>query len=426
MKKPLISRSAFFNPRVLISFAFCAIGAVFALLAFALYPGGNALAARQNQSAPPAIQVAPQAEIAQSSVPTVQGILSQEPPSAPGVVATDLPVSGHIDMAALGIHPAPFPLAPDSAAMGTGSAFMQTSSDIVNQSVTPVAFAALSTGWTPGEMVAFSLNGGTPTNFASGSFGTGTPIGYLGISISTGTGFGYITIDALGLTSGKHAGAVVQVAPTGPYLPGVAGAPHAENTSGTSPAILLFGTGYPVSTAVTRYRNGTSVGTTTTGTNGTFFVAYTLTNNGNTSAVYSADNAVSGNMNGTSIEERTDAGGPQVGDLNKSWAFVDRAVINSTTGGVFALVGEGFKIGETVNLTGCATAALTADANGAASSFITAAPGAGTYACVLTGATSARVARASVLAHADASNRRSVIVAPVRRERRRDGSGAGN
>ena len=48
-KKSPSSKSAFFNPRVLISFAFCAIAVFLTLLAFALYPGGNAFA-RQNQS----------------------------------------------------------------------------------------------------------------------------------------------------------------------------------------------------------------------------------------------------------------------------------------------------------------------------------------------------------------------------------------
>ena len=47
MKKKPAAQSAFLNPRVLISFAFCAIGAVIALLAFALYPGGKALARTQ-------------------------------------------------------------------------------------------------------------------------------------------------------------------------------------------------------------------------------------------------------------------------------------------------------------------------------------------------------------------------------------------
>ena len=44
MKKKAASKSAFFNPRVLIALAFCSIGLLLALLAFALYPGGNALA----------------------------------------------------------------------------------------------------------------------------------------------------------------------------------------------------------------------------------------------------------------------------------------------------------------------------------------------------------------------------------------------
>jgi hypothetical protein len=51
MKKNLASQSAFFNRRFLISFAFCSVGVVLALLAFALYPGANALA---NQSTSPA------------------------------------------------------------------------------------------------------------------------------------------------------------------------------------------------------------------------------------------------------------------------------------------------------------------------------------------------------------------------------------
>jgi hypothetical protein len=49
MKKKPAAQSAFFNPRFLICFAICAIGAVIALLAFALYPGGNALAQDQQQ-----------------------------------------------------------------------------------------------------------------------------------------------------------------------------------------------------------------------------------------------------------------------------------------------------------------------------------------------------------------------------------------
>jgi len=50
MKKKFASKSAFFNPRVLISFAFCAIGVLLALRAFALDPGATALAKGQKQN----------------------------------------------------------------------------------------------------------------------------------------------------------------------------------------------------------------------------------------------------------------------------------------------------------------------------------------------------------------------------------------
>src|SRR5438552_3364717 len=49
MKKKPAAKSAFFNPRVLIGLAFCSIALLLVLLAFALYPGGNALAQRTQQ-----------------------------------------------------------------------------------------------------------------------------------------------------------------------------------------------------------------------------------------------------------------------------------------------------------------------------------------------------------------------------------------
>src|SRR5215210_2660266 len=54
MKKKPVSKSAFFNSRALISFAFCVIGVFLSLLAFSLYPGGNAFA-KQDQPAAPAV-----------------------------------------------------------------------------------------------------------------------------------------------------------------------------------------------------------------------------------------------------------------------------------------------------------------------------------------------------------------------------------
>ena len=156
MKKKPASKSAFFNPRVLIGFALCLTGLFIALLAFALYPGGNAFA-RQEGSALPAA--------AQDSLMVVQGVPAQEQPSAPPVSVTSIDESGTIDMAALGIQATALPLPfresagtnPDEA-MGSGKAFTGVSNEVVNQSVAR-AFATLSTGWTPGESVQYYLNG---------------------------------------------------------------------------------------------------------------------------------------------------------------------------------------------------------------------------------------------------------------------------
>jgi hypothetical protein len=55
MKKKSASRSAFFNPRVLISFSFCLIGAVLTLLGFGFYPGRSVEAQDQAPGQPPAV-----------------------------------------------------------------------------------------------------------------------------------------------------------------------------------------------------------------------------------------------------------------------------------------------------------------------------------------------------------------------------------
>src|SRR5207244_2596722 len=81
--------------------------------------------------------------------------------------------------------------------------------------------------------------------------------------------------------------------------------------------------------------------------------------------------------------------------------------------GTFSLVGEGFQPGESVTLSGCGGGMALADANGALGAFLTAPAGTGVYSCVLTGGTSGRVARASVLAHANVTNLRGLIVAPA-------------
>src|SRR5204862_8097912 len=110
MKKQHASRSAFFNPRFLISFAFCTIGVLLALVAFALYPGGNALA-KQNQSGV--------AELPHSAVPVLGARLSPPPPAdqlASQGRAANLPASGTVDRAGRGALPLTLPLIPQQPA----------------------------------------------------------------------------------------------------------------------------------------------------------------------------------------------------------------------------------------------------------------------------------------------------------------------
>src|SRR5204863_8127048 len=73
MKKKPAAKSAFFNPRVLIGLAFCSIALLLTLLAFSLYPGGNALAQRPGQD--------------QAGVPLAEEN-SQQETGAPDVIGT--------------------------------------------------------------------------------------------------------------------------------------------------------------------------------------------------------------------------------------------------------------------------------------------------------------------------------------------------
>src|SRR5438128_5298523 len=279
MKRKPLSKSAFFSLRFLTGFAFCSIGVFLALLVFA-HP--NQTVEQQNRS------------IAQENIPTFVGVALPAPKNAIGPHGTIRPVEGDylIDLAELDIHPAQVPLplrvalsaagSPEGAAMGTGKAFMGITHEVVNHS-TSNAFGILSSGWTAGESVQTYVNGvltSTLTANADGVFSLG---------MSTGTGFGYLTIENIGLTSGKDTGGVVQVAATGPYLPGVTGAPHAINTT-ASAHFYLYAWQYPASTAVPPFRTGVllQVPVVTNG-QGRFFVTYTPANNGDTSAVYSVD-----------------------------------------------------------------------------------------------------------------------------------------
>jgi len=113
--------------------------------------------------------------------------------------------------------------------------------------------------------VQFYINGVFQTNF------TANADGVVAVGISTGAGFGYITFEEIGLTSGKDTGGVVQVAPTGPYLPGVTGAPHAINTT-ASAHFYLYGWGYPpsITAVIPLYRNGVFQGNLSTNAAGRF------------------------------------------------------------------------------------------------------------------------------------------------------------
>src|SRR5204863_1162668 len=299
---------------------------------------------------------------------------------------------------------------PEGAAMGTGKAFMGITHEVANASTT-AAFGILASGWIAGESVQVYLNGVLATTLAANAEGV------LAIGISTGAGFGYVTAEEIGLTSGKDTGGVVQIANTSPYLPGVTGAPHAINTT-ASAHFYLYGWGYPpsITAGIPLYRNGVFLANVSTNASGRFFVTYTPANSGDTSAVYSADTITAppgGVMAGVSLEERADAGTPPVGDQNAARAFWDRATLNSGTGGTFALVGEGFEPGETVTISGCAAGSIPANADGAATAFLTFGAGAGVSQCVLTGGTSGRVARGTVLLHPDVTNLRGLIAGPA-------------
>ncbi len=175
---------------VLISFAFCASGVLLGLFALGLYPGGSVFA-RQNQSA--------SIGDAEENVAMLQVMPTREVSSMPVVSVTSLEDNGHIDMAALDMHPMPASLGsaapfknttPDGAAIGTGNAFLGITHEIVNQN-TANAFGTLSSGWTAGESVQFYLNGSLAGTFVASAGGS------LAVGISTGSGFGYITVDEI-------------------------------------------------------------------------------------------------------------------------------------------------------------------------------------------------------------------------------------
>src|SRR6266849_5815359 len=181
MKRKLISKSAFFNPRFLTGLGLCSIGLFLALLVFAR---PDKSVEQQNQS------------VGQQSIPTFVGVALPAPKHGTVPIGSITPMEDDylIDLAALDIHPvaAPLPLrvlssedaaSPEGAAMGTGKAFMGITHEVVNQSTTG-AFGTLSSGWTPTESVQFYINGVLAGTFAANADGV------LAVGISTGAGFG--------------------------------------------------------------------------------------------------------------------------------------------------------------------------------------------------------------------------------------------
>src|SRR5690348_16759314 len=156
MKKKLVSKSAFFSPRFFAGFALCAIGVSLALMVFA-------------RPSKPVEQENKQ--LTQQSIPTFVGAALPAPKHATGPIGTIRPVESdyHVDLGALGIHPAAAPLplralsagdaaSPEDAAMGTGKAFMGITHEVVNQSIASGAFGVLSSGWIPAESVQLYAN----------------------------------------------------------------------------------------------------------------------------------------------------------------------------------------------------------------------------------------------------------------------------
>jgi hypothetical protein len=390
------------------------------LLAVAMWPAGVSGAV---PGAP-----APHAGLLQTDgmIPFVQADpLQAAPPGErlPQITVLDVP-GYNLDMTELGLRPLPQPLpfdraapnnvpgsavnllrltiGPDGGAIGTQNAYMIASPDVVSQS-TASAIGTVLSSFTPGESVQYYVNGSLASTLTASSTGR------VGVSINTGAGQGYITFEGIGLTSGKRAGTVVAVHDAAPRVPGFAAAPHAFNTvAGNS--FNVMGTRFPASVNVTLYRNGTSIGTAATDANGRFYVAFTPGNNGDTSAIYTAYYAGAG-TSGASLEERVDAGTPPQGDSNLSRLFIDRPIFNSS-GAIVALVGEGFQPGETVNATTCATLSATANANGAVAFWLSLS-GTGRLQCILTGATSGRIARGTVQGNSNTTNAPSGINMPA-------------
>ncbi|HEV8268697.1 MAG TPA: hypothetical protein VGR00_10700, partial [Thermoanaerobaculia bacterium] len=322
--------------------------------------------------------------------------------SSESVPLVELPPPGP---GALSDAPASFPgfVEPLSNAVGYGNAFASGAQDVAPAG--PVPFVTLFSNFAPFETAYFYVNGVYSNAYNMGPFGR---IGIYYASI----GAGIYRFEMIGTMSGRRAGAASRVVASGaPAVPALAIAPHAVSNSGTG-SVTLFGRGFPPSTSVDIRRDGVFVQTTPVGATGLVFQTIDVPAGAESSHVYSVDAGTPGSLVGQSIEVRADAGTPPIGDQNPARAFFDRSVL-STSGGAVSFLGEGFQPMENVDATGCTTATLPADVDGATRAFLIFGAGSGTAACTLTGQTSGRVARASLIQDAKAMTIPGMIVVPT-------------
>ena len=349
--------------------------------------------------------VAPQTAPAQSRVLRAD-TRKAEPVEQFGTLTPTAPAY-NLDMGSLGIEPSIEMAAPQSAGVAAGGAHMSIAPEVVPTNTTGAA-VIVGSGFNASENVNILINGTLITSLAANANG------YLAISLNSTTA-GFLLIEYQGVTSGKRVAGVTEISATGPFVSGLAGGPHAINTTLTNRTMTFQGAGFPPSTSVSIKRNGVALGALTSTTAGLIGFTLAPAPNGDTAAVYTADVvATPGTMAGISIEERADAGALPAEDQNVSRAFVNRAVLNNTTGGFVAYVGEGFTPGENVTVS-CSGGTVVADPNGSVSQILTfAGPvAAGNVLCALNGVTSLRVARFAVRLDPQVTNYRSIIVAPA-------------
>ena len=347
-------------------------------------------------------------ELQSDVVATIQARL-QAPAHGGGVAVTITSLEDHLEeMDRSGISPVPFGAldvaGTAGAVVGTQNAFMSIAPDLANPSINS-AIVTILTGFIPGEPIRYFISGSLATT------GAADEKGRFAARISTGAAQGFTTFEGVGQSSGRRAGGVAGVLSTATPVPGVAIGPHAINPNGSG-AIYMGGTRYPASTSVTIARNGVALGTTMSDSDGAFLISVPVTAGADASAIYSANTAAAGSLNGQSIEERADAGTPPQGDQNLSRAYFDRAVLPST-GATLGWVGEGFQPGETVNISGCSTGSATADSHGAVFLFVNFGGGPGVAQCVYTGVISGRVARSTAQGDPNAINVPAAINAPA-------------